>query len=42
MYTVVIFLLVINYTLKAQTKIYPKGIYMGFQEVKEKKPTIFL
>jgi len=35
----IIFLFVINYTLEAQTETYPKGIYMNFQEVKEKKPS---
>ena len=37
--TLVFLLLVMNYTLKAQIETYPKGIYMSFQEVKEKKPS---
>ena len=34
-----IFLIVINYTLKAQIEKYPKGIYMSFQEVLDKNPS---
>ena len=34
-----IFLIIINYTLKAQTEKYPKGIYMRFQEVIDKNPS---
>lgn len=35
----IIFLFLMNYTLKAQTESYPKGIYMNFQEVIDKKPS---
>tara|TARA_B110000858_G_C17656843_1_gene405336 strand:+ start:222 stop:590 length:369 start_codon:yes stop_codon:yes gene_type:complete len=34
-----IFLIIINYTLNAQTEKYPKGIYMSFQEVIDENPS---
>lgn len=37
--TLVFLLLVINYSIKAQMETYPRGIYMSFQEVKEKNPS---
>lgn len=33
------FLVVINYSLKAQTETYPKGIYMSLQEIIDKNPS---
>ncbi len=37
--TIFIFLIIINYTVKAQTEKYPKGIYMSFLEVIDKNPS---
>ena len=34
--TLIIFLVIINYSIKAQTDTYPKGNYMNFQEIKDK------